>query len=118
MNQQRDVIGHLQDEKRPVRITGGFDARTNNQTVLRSEASARGPLASFNARRRITTQKKKMRRTCLGRSCGDPIGCLPSGQSDPGLVLAQSDGIGSAGEAFIALAKHRHVDRDKDPPLV
>ena len=67
------------------------------QTVLGSEASA--------AQKTDKTQKKKMQRICLGRSCGDPIGCLPSGQSDPGLVLAQSDGIGSAGEAFIALAK-------------
>jgi hypothetical protein len=59
MNQQRDVIGRLQDEKRPVRITGGFDARTNNQTVLRSEASARGPLASFNATKKDKDTEKE-----------------------------------------------------------
>jgi catalase len=44
---------------------------------------------------------------------------LPSGRPDPGLVLGQSDASGSAHEAFInALARHRHFDRETDPPLV
>ena len=42
---------------------------------------------------------------------------LPSGQPDPGLIL---DEAASAGvEVFIAaLAKHRHFDRETDPPMV
>jgi catalase len=44
---------------------------------------------------------------------------LPSGQPDPGLVLGPSGESGSAAKTFInALARHRHFDRETDPPLV
>lgn len=44
---------------------------------------------------------------------------LPSGEPDPGLVLGRSDDGESLAEAFInALGKHRHFDREGDPPLV
>ena len=44
---------------------------------------------------------------------------VPSGKADPGLVLGQADDSGSLAEAFIsALGKHRHFDRETDPPLV
>jgi catalase len=48
---------------------------------------------------------------------------LPDGPSDPGIVLAEPmDGVGGAGldvEGFIAaLAKHRHYERETDPPRV
>jgi len=44
---------------------------------------------------------------------------LPSGAPDPGLVLGRSDDGESLAEAFInALGKHRHFDREGDPPLV
>jgi len=44
---------------------------------------------------------------------------LPSGQADPGLVLVQSKDGASAAKAFIgALAKHRHFERETDPPRV
>jgi catalase len=40
---------------------------------------------------------------------------LPNGERDPGLVLGSS----SDSTAFIAaLARHRHFDRETDPPLV
>jgi catalase len=43
---------------------------------------------------------------------------LPSGKPDPGLRLAAS-GDRAAAEAFIqALAKHRHFEREMDPPRV
>jgi len=43
---------------------------------------------------------------------------LPSGQPDPGLVLGQGTDT-SVLDAFVeALAKHRHFDRESDPPLV
>jgi catalase len=43
---------------------------------------------------------------------------LPSGQSDSGLLLGPSGDTASA-EAFIhALAKHRHFERETDPPSV
>ncbi|MBA3295991.1 MAG: catalase, partial [Acidobacteria bacterium] len=44
---------------------------------------------------------------------------LPSGQPDPGLVLAQSKESESAADAFMkALAQHRHFDRETDPPII
>ena len=43
---------------------------------------------------------------------------LPSGQPDPGFVLGQGADT-SVLNAFVeALAKHRHFDRESDPPLV
>ena len=42
---------------------------------------------------------------------------LPSGEPDPGLLVPRAgrDGV----SAFIsALAKHRHVERDRDPPAI
>jgi catalase len=42
---------------------------------------------------------------------------LPSGKPDPGLVLGRS-GDKAVAQAFMkALAKHRHFDRESDPPL-
>jgi catalase len=44
---------------------------------------------------------------------------LPSGDADPGLVVASSeDGTSAAGAFIAALAKHRHFERETDPPLV
>ena len=43
---------------------------------------------------------------------------LPTGQKDPGLLIAPA-GEGLDPKAFIAaLAKHRHPARDRDPPLI
>jgi catalase len=43
---------------------------------------------------------------------------LPTGQKDPGLLIAPS-GKGPDPKVFIAaLAKHRHPARDRDPPLI
>jgi len=43
---------------------------------------------------------------------------LPTGEADPGLLLREVDDAGAA-EAFIAaIAKHRHVSRDSDPPIL
>jgi catalase len=44
---------------------------------------------------------------------------LPSGKPDPGLVIGQPKDGASFTDAFIAaLARHRHFDRETDPPLV
>jgi catalase len=44
---------------------------------------------------------------------------LPSGQPDPGLVRGQTEGREEIAEVFLdALAKHRHFDRETDPPRV
>jgi catalase len=44
-------------------------------------------------------------------------GTLPKGKADPGLILSEPAAEVSA--AFIdAIAKHRHMERDCDPPLV
>ena len=44
---------------------------------------------------------------------------LPSGESDPGLLLTPSARAGAAINAFIAaIGKHRHPQRDSDPPLI
>jgi len=42
---------------------------------------------------------------------------LPSGDSDPGLLIDGQNG--NEAQAFIAaIGRHRHVERDRDPPLV
>jgi catalase len=42
---------------------------------------------------------------------------LPSGEADPGLIVPKAGRDGAS--AFIAaLGKHRHVERDQDPPLI
>ncbi len=44
---------------------------------------------------------------------------LPSGEPDPGLLVAQPSGYEAMPERFIdAIGKHRHPARDTDPPLV
>jgi catalase len=43
---------------------------------------------------------------------------LPSGAKDPGLIT-ESDGTRAIEQEFIrAIARHRHPERDRDPPLV
>jgi catalase len=44
---------------------------------------------------------------------------LPSGEPDPGLLVAEPSEYESAGKRFItAIGRHRHPERDSDPPLV
>jgi catalase len=44
-------------------------------------------------------------------------GTLPKGKADPGLIL--SEPAADVAAAFIdAIAKHRHMERDCEPPLV
>jgi catalase len=44
---------------------------------------------------------------------------LPSGEPDPGLLVAEPGGYDSAAKRFVtAIAKHRHPERDTDPPLI
>jgi catalase len=44
---------------------------------------------------------------------------LPSGQEDPGLLRFEAGDAEDALEAFVAaVAKHRHFERQTDPPLV
>jgi catalase len=44
---------------------------------------------------------------------------LPTGEPDPGLILTPSAEAGAALEQFIAaIGKHRHPQRDNDPPLI
>ena len=44
---------------------------------------------------------------------------LPSGEPDPGVLLARNKDIGAVAAAFIeAVAKHRHPTREADPPRV
>ncbi len=44
---------------------------------------------------------------------------LPSGEADPGLLIEGQDGSEANAPAFIAaIARHRHVERDRDPPLL
>jgi len=50
-------------------------------------------------------------------ACGIPR-VLPSGESDPGLVMA-NEAADSTMKAFIAaVGRHRHFERDSDPPRV
>ena len=44
---------------------------------------------------------------------------LPSGEPDPGLLIDGQEGSDVSAKAFIAaIAKHRHPERDSDPPRV
>jgi catalase len=44
---------------------------------------------------------------------------LPSGEPDPGLLVAEPSGYDSAPKRFItAIARHRHPERDTDPPII
>jgi catalase len=44
---------------------------------------------------------------------------LPSGEPDPGLLVAERSGYDSVAARFItAIARHRHPERDTDPPLI
>jgi catalase len=43
----------------------------------------------------------------------------PSGEEDPGLLIEGQEGSQADAQAFIAaIGRHRHVERDRDPPLV
>ena len=50
----------------------------------------------------------------------DLPGLLPNGEPDPGLISASGrEELDSATQAFIAaMGKHKHVERDRDPPMV
>ena len=60
----------------------------------------------------------------LGTSSGllDAVGIskeLPSGELDPGLIVQAAADYAVDAQAFIAaVAKHRHPERDRDPPLI
>jgi catalase len=44
---------------------------------------------------------------------------LPSGEPDPGLLVAEPSGYEPATQRFVeAIARHRHPERDTDPPLI
>jgi catalase len=49
---------------------------------------------------------------------GIPL-ALPSGDADPGLLIAGEEGTEAQARSFItAIGLHRHPERDRDPPLV
>jgi catalase len=53
----------------------------------------------------------------LGKA-GIPL-ALPSGDADPGLLVEGQEGTAANPQAFIAaVGRHRHAERDRDPPLV
>ena len=54
----------------------------------------------------------------LVESAGAPA-LLPSGKPDPGMLIGQHASAAEALPAFIAaIGRHRHHERDLDPPLV
>ena len=56
--------------------------------------------------------------TLLLEKAGIPAS-LPSGKADPGLVVGAKNDADAAIEAFVtALGKHRHFERETDPPRV
>jgi len=53
----------------------------------------------------------------LLKACGiTPL--LPTGQADPGVIVAKTDRGDVAGEFIAALGRHRHFQRETDPPRV
>jgi catalase len=56
--------------------------------------------------------------TALLEQAGIPL-TLPSGGADPGLILGGSAGAPAGLDAFVAaVARHRHFERETDPPRV
>jgi catalase len=54
----------------------------------------------------------------LLRDAGLPA-ALPDGAPDPGLLLAEGgDAAGIAADFIAAVGRHRHLERETDPPLV
>ncbi len=54
----------------------------------------------------------------LLEACGLPTE-LPNGEPDPGVVMGASGKPDAAIEQFVvALGRHRHPERDSDPPLI
>ena len=54
----------------------------------------------------------------LLQTAGTPV-MLPGGEPDPGIVLGNAKSISRDAKAFIkAVARHRHPERDTDPPRV
>jgi catalase len=52
------------------------------------------------------------------RKAGIPL-ALPSGDTDPGLLIEGQPGSDANPQSFIAaVGRHRHIERDRDPPLV
>ena len=43
---------------------------------------------------------------------------LPSGENDPGMIVASSLTAGAVGRFIVAAGKHRHPERDNDPPMI
>ncbi|HPU49963.1 MAG TPA: catalase [Burkholderiaceae bacterium] len=43
---------------------------------------------------------------------------LPDGSQDPGLILAAGDNDNAATQFLAALARHRHFERETDPPMI
>ena len=44
---------------------------------------------------------------------------LPSGEADPGILVARNGQLRAATRSFItAVGRHRHFERDSDPPMV
>jgi catalase len=44
---------------------------------------------------------------------------LPSGDADPGLLIEGQGANDTNAHSFIAaIGRHRHVERDRDPPLI
>jgi catalase len=52
----------------------------------------------------------------LLEKAGIPL-TLPSGEADPGLLMAPAGRVDAAG-FLAAIARHRHFERETDPPLV
>jgi catalase len=54
----------------------------------------------------------------LLQAAGTPV-ALPGGEADPGIVLGNAKSISRDVQDFInAVARHRHPERDTDPPRI
>ena len=43
---------------------------------------------------------------------------LPSGEADPGLITEKASGRAFDQNFIAAIGRHRHPERDRDPPLI
>ena len=115
-----------------IRATGGvFEADTSVEAtpsvLFDAVVVTDGAVETLSADGRVREFLKDQYRHCKpmlvfgGTSLLDAVGipaALPSGAADPGLVIEDHDPA-AAIEAFVmALARHRHFERETDPPRV
>ena len=75
---------------------------------------------ALNQRRIAVTLGVAMSAYCTDEGFSDGIApTSPSGEEDPGLLITEAGMTDAIAETSIsAIGRHRHTERDRDPPLI